>query len=69
MVSALFDAALLLMLARLPLLVDAVVHSSAKVVIGTQGSTMSGIGIRRAETWNGAAGGLVKWGPYLDTTT
>jgi hypothetical protein len=46
---------------RYPVLIDAVVQSSGAGFVGTAGSTMSLVALRRTEEWTGGVGIMVKW--------
>jgi len=45
-----------------PLLIDAVIQSGGKGFVGTEGSTMSELAMRRCETWHNGVVRMVKWG-------
>ncbi|KAG9000045.1 hypothetical protein FRB94_005674 [Tulasnella sp. JGI-2019a] len=48
-----------------PTLVDAACQSMALGFVGTSGSTMSVLAIRRVEEWNGGIGVMVRYGPGM----
>jgi len=45
-----------------PILIDAVIQSNCAGFVGTEGSTMSIVAVRRVETWHNGVTRLVKWG-------
>jgi hypothetical protein len=46
---------------RYPVFIDAVVQGGAHGFLGTQGSTMSLLAVRRVEDWQGGIGRMVQW--------
>jgi len=45
-----------------PLLIDAVIQSNGIGFVGTSGSTMSDMAMRRCQSWHGGVTRTVKWG-------
>lgn len=48
--------------ARYPVFIDAIIQSNGAGFVGTRGSTMSTLASRRVQSWHDGATRLIRWG-------